>query len=260
MSRPRHAFLSSFLATCAVAFLTAVPHSLEAASSYFMVQGPLGGGGAYETYKFRVEYTGVLSIPGFSASEQNSGHTMLAALFGTGTYQASGTYSNSLGTVKIPSSFMNSFQMAGGPEVGAGIYPTGPQWGYFVAGGSYVNEFPGMPTTSGDYDSSAWTSSYTGVNGRYLEDGSIDAWSHAVMTDTGIDDDWGDVMIFTPPVGVLPTLADFSGSGYTETKVSANGLSYSVYLITAVPEPGRMLLCLLGVTAVIARRSRRTRF
>jgi hypothetical protein len=79
------------------------------------------------------------------------------------------------------------------------------------------------------------------------------------MTDTGIDDDWGDVLIFTPPTGVNPTLGDFTGSQYTETKVSADGLSYSVYRITSVPEPGRAFLLLLGASVVLVRRSRISR-
>lgn len=262
MIRPRHAFLSSLLATCAVALVSAVPLTLKAASSYFMVQGPLGPGGTYQTYKFRVEYSGVLTIPGYNATASplvNSGEALMAAVFGNGVTAATGVYSNSVGTATIPGGFLQSFQMAGGPAVAAGIWPTGPQWGSFSAGGTYVDTWAD-PVINGVYAPGVWTEAKTGMATRYLSDGSFDAWAYGTMTDTGLDDEWGfDIMAFAPPTGVTPTLADFSGAGYAETKVSANGLSYSVYLITAVPEPGRMLLCLLGFTAVIARRSRRTR-
>jgi hypothetical protein len=263
MSRPRHAFLSSFLATCAVVLVSAVPLTLEAASSYFMVQGPLGAGGTYQTYKFRVEYSGVLTIPGYNAEETplvNSGEALIAAVFGNGVTTESGVYSNSVGTATIPGGFLSSFQMAGGSSVAAGIWPTGPQWGAFSAGGTYVDTWAD-PVINGVYTPGIWTEAKTGMATRYLSDGSFDAWVYGNMSPTDFEDEWGfPIMTFAPPTGVTPTLADFSGSGYTETKVSANGLSYSVYLITAVPEPGRMLLCLLGITAVIARRSRRTRF
>lgn len=267
MIRPRHAFLSSLLATCAVAFLTAVPHALEAASSYLTIQGPLGSGGTYQTYKFRVEYSGVLTIPGFQPDPPgvpvpfvNTGEALIAAVFGNGVTTANGIYSNSVGTATIPGGFLSSFQMTGGSSISAGVWPTGPQWGSFSAGGTYVDTWA-TPVINGVYDSGIWTESKTGMATRYLSDGSFDAWAYGNMTDTGFEDEFGfPIMTFAPPTGVTPTLADFSGPGYTETKVSANGLAYSVYLITAVPEPGRMLLCLLGVTAVMARRSRRQRF
>lgn len=262
MSRPRHAFLSSLLATCAVAFLTAVPHSLEAASSYFMIQGPLSPVGGYETYKFRVEYTGVLSVPGLAAERQGTGYALIGAIFGTGSAPTGGMFTNSVGSAQFSGTFLSGFGMGTGSVVTAGWnYPADPQWNYFVSGGSYVNTYPPESPTTGPYDNSAWTSSYTGSTDRYIINGSIDAWSFAQHYYSGIDDPVYGPIFFPPlPTGVNPTLGDFTGSGYMETLVSGTGLPYSVYRITAVPEPGRMLLCLLGVTAVISRRSRRARF
>lgn len=230
-----------------------------------MVQGPLGVGGTSQTYKFRVEYSGALTIPGFQPTPPgvpvpfvNTGQALMAAVFGNGVTTADGVYSNSVGTAGAGGGFLSSFQMAGGPLVASGWnYPIDPQWGAFSAGGSYINTFPD-PDISGTYDPGIWTEAKTGMSTRYLSDGSFDAWVYGTMTETEFLDEWGyPIVTFAPPTGVTPTLADFSG---IETKVSANGLSYSVYLITAVPEPGRMLLCLLGFTAVIARRSRRARF
>lgn len=258
MIRPRHVFLSSLLVTSLVALAIAVPTPLQAASSYFMIQGPLGAGGSYETYKFRVEYSSVLNIPGFATEDNNSGFAMLAAIFGNGVNEPTGIYSNSVGTVAAPGAFLQSFQMAGGSPVASGIYPTGPQWGYFASGGTYVNTWAD-PVINGTYDPGIWTESKTGMTTRYLADGSFDAWSFGVMTDTGEDDEFGfDIYAFAPPVDVTPTLGDFTGALYAETKISADGLPYTVYRITSVPEPGRMLLMLVALGGmVLVRRSRR---
>ncbi len=256
MLRSWHASLFAFLATCATALTLATSAPLQAASSYFLLQGPLAPGGAYETYKFRVEYTGVLSITGFTPEEQNSGLTLMAAVFGNGAAVPSGTYTNGVGSMVAPGGFLQGFQITGGNLTYSGAYPTGPQWGYFASGGTYVNTFAD-PVINGTYDPGLWTEGKTGMSTRYLTDGSFDAWSFGLMTDTGQDDEWGfDIFAFAPPVGVTPTLGDFTGSQYTETKVSGTGLPYSVYRITSVPEPGRAFLLLLGASAVLMRRSR----
>jgi hypothetical protein len=259
MIRPRHAFLSSLLATCAVALLTVAPLSLWAqsgtSSSYFMLQGPLGPTGGYVTEKFRVEYTGTLQISGFSSNAQNSGLTLLAAVFGNGTMAPTGVYTNSVGTADAGGGFLSGFQLSGGGMVFPGPWPYGAQWNYFVSGGSYLNTFPD-PDEIGNYPDAAWTWSFTGMSDRFLENGSIDAWSYAAGTQVG-EDEWGPIMVPPLPSGVQPTLADFSGPSYMETLISGSGLPYSVYRISAVPEPGRAMLFLVGAVVIVARRSRR---
>jgi hypothetical protein len=260
MTRSRYAFLSSLLAPCAVALMAVAPLSLwaQTSSSYFMLQGPLGPSGAYVTEKFRVEYTGTLQLTGFSSDAQNSGLTLVAAIFGNGSMAPSGTYTNSVGTVEAGGGFLSGFQLSGGGMVYGGAWPTGPQWGYFAAGGTYVNTFAD-PVINGVYEPGLWTEAKTGMATRYLTNGSFDAWSYGLMTDTGMDDEWGfDIYAFASPVGVQPTLADFSGPSYMETLVSGTGLPYSVYRITAVPEPGRAVLFLAGAVAMVVRRSRRS--
>jgi hypothetical protein len=266
MIRPQHAFLSSLLATCVVVLSFVASSTLRAqatSSSYFMVQGPLGAGGAFETFKFRVEYSGMLTIPGYQPPVGppqplvNSGEALLVSIFGNGVTVPSGTYTNSVGTAVVGGGFLSGFQMAGGALTFSGSYPDGPQWGYFAAGGTYVNYFED-PVINGTFDSGVWTQSPVGMSTRYLTDGSFDAWSYGLLTPTDEEDPWGfPIFDNAPPVGVLPTLADFSGPGYMETLISAGGLPYSVYRITAVPEPGRALLFLVGTVALVARRSRK---
>jgi hypothetical protein len=230
-----------------------------------MVQGPLAPGGAFETYKFRVEYTGVLTIPGYQPTPPgtpeplvNSGEALLVSIFGNGVTVPSGTYTNSLGTAVAGGGFLSGFQMSGGALTFSGSYPDGPQWGYFAAGGTYSNFFED-PVIHGTFDPGVWTQAPVGMSTRYLADGSFDAWSFGVMTPTGELDPWGyPIYDNASPVGVTPTLGDFSGPLYAETKVSADGLPYTVYRIMAVPEPCRALFLLLGVTAIFTRRSRET--
>ncbi|WP_211325638.1 PEP-CTERM sorting domain-containing protein [Roseimicrobium gellanilyticum] len=231
-------------------------------SSYFMLQGPLGPGGAYVTEKFRVEYTGLLTIPGYQPAPPgspqplvNSGEALLVSIFGNGVTVPSGTYTNSVGTVEAGGGFLSGFQLSGGGMVYPGPWPFGAQWNYFVSGGSYENTFAD-PVEIGNYPDATWTWSYTGMSDRYLEDGSIDAWSYAAGTQVG-EDEWGPIMVPPLPSGVQPTLADFSGPGYMETLISGSGLPYSVYRISAVPEPGRAMLLLVGAIVIVARRSRR---
>jgi hypothetical protein len=142
--------------------------------------------------------------------------------------------------------------MAGGPAVIPGPYPDGSQWGYFAAGGTYSNFFETPPVINGALAPGVWTSSPVGMGTRYLTNGSFDAYTFGALTPTGEDDAWGwPIYDFAAPVGVQPTLADFSG---IEMLVSATGLPYSVYLI--VPEPSRALFLVLGIGLVIVRRSR----
>ncbi|WP_206026056.1 PEP-CTERM sorting domain-containing protein [Roseimicrobium sp. ORNL1] len=254
--------MSSLLATCAVALYLVAPSTLWAqgtSSSYFMVQGPLGSGGAYQTYKFRVEYTGQLTIPGYQPTPPgtpvplvNTGEALIAAIFGNGVATASGIYSNSVGTMSPSYGIPYSFQMAGGPEVIPGSYPDGPQWGYFAAGGTYSNFYVDPPDINITLASGVWTQSPVGLSTRYLTNGSFDAYTFGALTPTGEEDAWGfPIYDFASPVGVQPTLADFSG---VEMLVSASGLPYNVYLI--VPEPSRALFLVLGIGLVIVRRSR----
>lgn len=228
-----------------------------AASSYFLLQGTFGPNGEYETHKFRVEYDTTLQVTGLDSAYQNTGVALLAAIFSNGTASPTGVYSNSIGTVDASGGFLTSFALGGGAPVFAGAYPSGPQWGYFAAGGSYIDTWGG---TSGSYAAGIWTQTASGMDTRYLTDGSYDAWTLANMIPTGVFDEWGQIYNFGPPNpagGNQPLLADFAGSGYIEQKVSADGLGYSVYRVTAVPEPGRALLLLVGVCGATLRRRRR---
>ena len=232
--------------------------SLHAATSYLLIQGPFGSGGATVTDEWAVKYTaGATGAP-------ISGQDLLYYVFGTpssngnytnqyGTYPAltagnatqGATYGN-FGTTNSPSLFVTSFTL-GGKQVKE-TFNVNPSWNYYVAGGPDSSPYNSYP--SGNYPAGTWSYSDDGLLTRALVDGSYDGWLYG--SPGTYDSNYNQL---TPPdtiVGNSPTVLNFSGP---KTLVS-NSNGVSVYSIQSAPEPGRAILLVFGLSTMLLRRRR----
>jgi hypothetical protein len=205
------------------AALLAVVTASKADTSYLLIQGPFGAGGAEETFKWKVDYqTGALV----------SGQDLLFTILGNPSL--SGTFADGFGGQYSQYTSGNSTKGAsyidfGGGSLFAISFTLGgttltmdpsysPGWNYYVAGGS------GSQT----YDNGTWTYSNDGQGSRTLADGSFDAWVYG---------------------GTFPA-ATIGGSGNTPTTSDFA----SATAVQAVPEPSSIAFMLLGAGALVALR------
>jgi hypothetical protein len=215
-----------------VAALFAAVAGLRADTSYLLIQGPFGSGGAEATFKWQVIYpNGVLQY----------GRDLLSAVFGPPTL--SGTYTDAFsGTYE--------YYTAGNATTGVGYIDFGttpgqldtplvisytlggvavamdsdysPGYNYYVAGGSGAQNYP---------NSGAWTFSQDGTSTRTLADGSYDGWVYG---------------------NTFPE-APINGAGNTPTTANFAGAT-----VVVVPEPASAALLLLGMGGLLALKRRRS--
>lgn len=155
------------------ALLLAVCGSVQADTSYLLIQGPFGTSGAVETFKWQVNYT---------AGEITTGFDLLTMALSSQELQ----YTPDSGY----GAFVNGFTL-GGTSVPSN-YPTAT-WLYYSA------EVAGNP----------WTYSEVGASSRDLVDGSFDGWVYGVSTCN--PDTWA--LTYSDPIvgtGNMPTTENFS--------------------------------------------------
>ena len=207
------------------------------ATSYLLVQGPFGSGGATQTFKWQVNY---------SNGQLVTGQDLLKAVFGTpvstGTYDDAffGTYpyltstNGSLAAGYISFSegpFPESFTINGTKVAQDTDYD--PFWYYQVS--------KGTDTSSTVYPSGLWTEAQAGAVSRFLTDGSFDSWTFG-------------------PFGVSVAGSDGStGTSLVNDPVASSFSGATVINLAAAPEPGRMMLLATGLLVAGLRRRRVSR-
>jgi len=220
-------------------------------TSYLLISGTFGPGGAMETYKWEVIYpTGDLI----------TGQDLLNTIFGSPPPVATGTYSDptlgtypsyTVGNSSQGAEYLNfgggdfftvSFTLNSAPV--ATIDDTGTAstlgWNYYVAGGS--------GTQSGDTyaNNGAWIFSNDGQTGRVLQNGSFDGW---VYGDTGTDPNYD-------PVGSAVTI-DGTDDAPEASNFAAGDPNFAI--ITFIPEPDTWALLAVGAAGVALATARRRR-
>lgn len=219
--------MNKYLIAFAVGIFASLAH-LRADTSYLLIQGPFGAGGAEETFKWQVNY---------NAGVLETGQDLLSAVFGqpslSGTYTDGfgqtynhwvagnstqgaefidfGTDSRTLTSPFVVSFSLNSISVAQTIDYNFG-------WIYYVAGGG-SNEGQG-------YDNNGtWSFSEDGSATRTLVNGSFDAW----------------VFGFTNPFGDPVTFVDGANNTPLTTPSFANAT-----VINVVPEPSGIGLLWAG--------------
>jgi hypothetical protein len=219
--------------------------SLRADTSYLLIQGPFGAGGAEETFKWKVNYpSGVLQ----------SGQDLLSAVFGSPSlsavpytdayssdynYYIAGNGAKGVGYIDFGSSvsappstpvspFVVSFTLASTPVAQDTSF--NPAWSYEVAGGTGDNAVGTYPNESyGNYAPNVWNFSNDGILSRGVTDGSFDAWVFgSTYSSPEID-------------GSNVTTADFVGAT----------------VINVAPEPSSAALLAFGMSGMLAFLKRR---
>lgn len=220
--------------------------SCSGATAFLLVQGEFDSGSAgLETGRWQVNDPEALLL---------HGQKLLDAVFGAPQLVSGTAYSTSPisfiadnTTWKVNYTFyagfgflLNSFERNSSTLVAG----ANEGWNYYVAGGTYVNNFYDPPVT-GSYDNEVWTPSDTGPSNRSLLDinGNIpivspfDAWvfgSHGYGASSQVAE----------VAGFLPISASFSGA-------TVNVVNYS-----SIPEPSRSFLFLAGLAAMLLKRRR----
>jgi len=224
--------------------------NLQAATTYLLIQGPFGTAGAMETHKWKILY---------NEGTLNTGLDVMMAVFGIPSQ--TGTIATDFDDPLFPSDYYTSTNGANGAAYidfnnapGTGIVGTSlflesltihgttvkmgsdydPGWNAFAAGGS--NGLTGIDAE--DYDSLVWTIGSSGLNSRPILDGTFNAWTFGAYDTpiTNSDDNISTSLMYDPLV--------------------ANFNDAIVIDLTAVPEPGRALLVVLGGIMLVFRRRR----
>jgi len=202
---------------------------VQADTSYLLIQGPFGSGGAEQTFKWQVNYrTGQLT----------TGLDLLSAVFGSpshsgsfnddfgGTYDqwvaGNGTQGMSLidfNNNNLSAPFTISFTLASKTVVMPPDYSL--TWSYYVAGG-------GSNLGNGYDNAGNWTFSQDGSLARTLVDGSFDSWV------------FGDFTAAIDGAGNTPTTSNFSGA-----------------TVINVPEPTGAAMLVFGAGGLALFRRRR---
>ena len=203
------------------------PDSAQAAVSYLMVQGQFPAGGAVQTYRWKVEYT----------DPDATGQDLLDAIFGVAgatdgnSFAMAGDVSTGV-KYKVYSfgNFVDQFFVQGnaGSPTPPYVYNVSSSWNYFNAGGSYDGDA---------YDPTLWAYANSGTVDRMLDGAgpAYDAW------------------VF----GLNPTLTGSPSSYFTGNyQLVSNSGGFIVSFASAVPEPGRAVLLVLGFAFVSLRRRR----
>ncbi len=211
------------------AALLAVCPFVHADTSYLLIQGPFGSGGAEETYQWQVNY---------QAGFLKTGQDLLTAVFGPATLN--GTFTDGFGGEFSKYTAGNATQGFEYMDFGGGSFfsisftlnsttytmdPSyAPGWNYYVAGGS-------GPFQGGAYPDGVWTFANDGQTARKLSDGSFDAWVFGATFPA----------VEVNGVGNLPVTGNFSAA-----------------TVVNVPEPGSVALFILGgVGGIVALRRKR---
>lgn len=217
---------------CALILILTTANSASGDTSYLLVKGPFGSLGEVETFKWKVIYT-----PGQPLA---TGQDFLNTVFGTpvplGTYGSSGppylTSSNgtslgagyiNFGNTANPFLFAESFTVGGIKVAQPADYSK--TWSYFNAGGTFYGAGGVI------YPAGNWTYAESGPGDRLLNNNSFDAFYF----------DQNDV-----PTDYLPLVSNFTDA--------------IVIDLTSVPEPGRVLLLLIGSAGMVMRRRRPAQF
>lgn len=244
-------YILPVVAACSLSFSEA-----SAAVHYFLIQGDFNASTAgAETFKWMVDDPN---------NVLQSGQDIVNAIFGTmsttsGPVSTTGagftidaTY---YGSFDPPSYFYEAITYLGLPGSGDDVmleydFTSGLGWNYYNAGGSYSGAFD--TPHSGVYGDGAWTSGRVGTTGRSLLEGT----THETTYDAWVfgNDGFGNTQATVVGGENSPTENNFSGS---PTLINSYGNGVSVYTVTAAPEPGRSLLAVAGVLALITRRRRR---
>lgn len=226
--------MKKHLITLALAFLASAA-ALRADTSYLLIQGPFGAGGAEATFKWQVNYqAGVLQ----------TGQDLLDAVFGSPSL--SGTYMDGFGFTyqnwvagngvkgadyidfnnsSFSAPFVVSFTLNSTSVAQTADYNTG--WIYYLAGG-------GSNLGNGYDNDGAWTFGQDGTLSRSLVNGSFDAFVYGATS-------FGDPVTFVDGANNAPTAPNFVG----------------VTVINVVPEPASaalMVFCGGGMLALLKRR------
>ena len=220
--------MKKYSLSLALSLLALLVHA-QADTSYLLVQGPFGSGGATETFKWQVNYpTGQLE----------TGLDLLQAVFGPlsrngsfsdnfgGTYDQWVTGNNTQGLSLIDFNNNNltaPFALSFTLDSTAVIMPPdySSTWAYYVAGG-------GSNLGNGYDNNGDWTFSQDGALDRTLVDGSFDSWV------------FGDGSEVVDGSGNTPTTPNFVGA-----------------TVVNVPEPTSGALLILGAGGMLTAFSRR---
>jgi len=220
--------MKKHLLTFAIALLASLVR-LQADTSYLLIQGPFGSGGAEQSFKWQVNYpTGQLE----------NGLDLLKAVFGSPTLTGSfsdafnGTYdlwtagnpTQGMGLIdfnnnNLTAPFAVSFTVASTTVTMPTDYSLG--WHYYVAGG-------GANLGNGYDNNGDWIFSQDGALTRSLADGSFDSWV------------FGDFSATVAGAANTPTTPDFSSA-----------------TVINVPEPAGAGLLIFGGAVLGWRRRRR---
>jgi len=227
MNHKRRIIGVAFLAALVCAFFVPLA-GLRADTSYLLIQGGFGAGGATETYKWQVDYpTGALQ----------SGLDLLSTVFGTPS--PAGTYTNAFGEIY-------PYWVAGNSTLGAAYIDYGtdpsqltepflvsvtvdsvtltqatdysPGWVYYVGNGA-----------------GAWTVATVGVETRELSNGSYDGWVF------GATNPYGSPVTFVTGSTNTPTTANFSNA----------------MIVDLTPEPTSAVMLVLGTGGLLGLSRRR---
>ena len=216
-----------------VAAFFAALASVRADTSYLLLQGPFGSGGAEETFQWQINYpTGelvsgmdllntILGSPSFSGSNYPTYFGSLQPYWIAGNSTQGAGYINYSGTATTGSTLLTNPFLAAVTLDSTTVAQDSEYiniWNYYVAGGG--------SNYGAGYANGAWLYSNDGLLSRSLVNGSFDAWVFGSVYDlSGVDG-----------ANNAPTAADFSGAT----------------VITVVPEPGGAALQLSGMGGVLA--------
>jgi hypothetical protein len=214
--------MKKHLFTLALVLLASLSR-VQADTSYLLIQGPFGSGGAPETFKWQVNYQ-----PG----QLETGFDLITTVFGTPT--PDGTFPDIFGGPHNLWTAGNSTQGIGIMDFanGDGILESpfivsltlnstqvtsdvslSPGWTSYVAGGG-SNQGNG-------YDNGVWSFSQDGLLSRTLVDGSYDAWVYGIT--------FGDSAVTVDGVENDPVAPNFAGA-----------------TVINVPEPSSAMLLIVG--------------
>jgi len=207
-----------------LAILFLAGHTMvRADTSYLLIQGPFGSGGAEETFQWRVNYQAGLLVDGEDLLTAVFGPTALDGSYmdeygGTYPYLTASSGGQAMGAIDFYGSpFVISFTLNSTTVAQDPSYS--PGWNYYVAGG-------GDNGGAGYASDGTWDYSNDGLDSRTLADGSFDAWVFGSTDNLPMIDGQANA----------PTAADFA----------------SATVVNIVPEPSTTGLLVLAAVGIVA--------